>query len=831
MKIDLHCHSKYSKRPTLWLMQKLGCPESFTEPAALYQICRERGMDTVTITDHNVIDGAIEIADLPGTITGCEYTAYFPQDGCKVHVLAYGMTEKQHEEITEARENIFDLVDYFREHRIQNICAHPLFWVNDRLNIDHIEQLILLFKNWELNGDMAPEMNMAVEELVNGLTPEYIDRLSNKHGFEPHFRDPWKKNLTSGSDDHCSLNLAKSFTEIPGADTFDEFWAGLAHGHARARCTESTPQTFARSVYSITYQFYKDKMGLEKFVQKDLLLRFLDQTFQRRPDSDSAAPSRISMFFSKRRKVKQVSAGDASLISLARYEAEKLIREDPQLEAIVRDGKRHARDLDRKTFEFINQVSNRVLLQFGEHLIDRVSNAKIFDVFHSLGSAGALYLLLSPYFASFSLHMRERTWAGEVLDATLGPDRPNAKRGRPKVAHFTDTYDEVNGVARTIRQQVATAQALDKDYTVLTCFQNGRPFERGVTGFQPIGELSLPEYPEVSLLTPPFLQMLSDCYDERYTHLHAATPGPVGLAALGIARILQLPVSGTYHTAIPQYAKALTDDGFMEEAMWRYMIWFYDQMDTVYVPSQATGQELIEHGLSEAKVRVYPRGIDTERFHPSKASDILQDRWGIGQDEVTLLYVGRVSKEKNLHILAAAYRMLIERNVKARLIVVGDGPYRGAMEKKLAGTPAVFTGYVEGEELTSVYASCSAFIFPSTTDTFGNVVLEAQAAGTPVVVTNEGGPAENLIAEETGFVVAGNSVDALADGMERIATDHMFRDEMGIAARQYMEARGFARAFDQLFGMYTESAHDSAATPAAPTDFGKMSDAVRAMAL
>lgn len=829
MKIDLHCHCKHSKRPTLWLMKKLGCPESFTEPIDLYHICRERGMDMVTITDHNVIDGCLEIADLPNTFMGCEYTTYFPQDRCKVHVLAYGMTEAQHKEITEARENIFDLVRYFDDHNIKHICAHPLFWVNDRLTIDHIEQLLLLFKNWELNGDMAPKMNKIARALVNGLTPGLMGELADKHDIDPHYAEPWNKNLTCGSDDHCSLNLARAYTEVPNATNLDEFWTGVEEGLGKLRSPDATPQGFARNVYSIGYQFYKDRFGLERYIQKDLLLGFLDQAFQQRVERERRWQDKVTLFFRKRRKPKSPAA-NATLISMARYEAEKLIREDPQLEAIVKDGRTHSSDLDLTTFEFVNQVSNRVLLQFGSHLLSKAVKGQIFDIFHSIGSAGALYLLMSPYFAAYSLHTRERTWSAEVIEKILGAGAADKYAIETKVGHFTDTYDEVNGVARTLRKQLATAQSLNKPYDIVACSPEGPSFERGVARFMPVGNIRLPEYPELKLLTPPFLQMLSHCYEEGYTHLHAATPGPVGLAALGIARILQLPISGTYHTAIPQYAKFLTGDRYVEDLMWRYMVWFYDQMDIVYVPSAATGDELIDRGIAREKIKVYPRGVDTERFHPSKKSDTFETKYGIGKDEVKLFYVGRVSKEKNLHILEQAYRALIGRGVEARLIVVGDGPYRGGMESALADTPAVFTGYVEGEDLAAMYASADCLVFPSTTDTFGNVVLESQASGVPVIVTDQGGPQENLLPGETGVIVGSNSVAELADAMEMMATDHVKRRAMGKAARAYMETRSFEAAFEQLWAMYTdETVHidDDSAGEA----MEKVEEAVRAIAL
>ena len=125
MKIDLHVHSKFSKRPSQWVLQKISCPESFTDPMLVYNTAKAKGMSLVTISDHNTIDGALEIAHLPDTYISEEITSYFPEDGCKVHVLAQNITEAQHEEIQKIRKNIFDLVAYLNAENIINIIAHP----------------------------------------------------------------------------------------------------------------------------------------------------------------------------------------------------------------------------------------------------------------------------------------------------------------------------------------------------------------------------------------------------------------------------------------------------------------------------------------------------------------------------------------------------------------------------------------------------------------------------------------------------------------------------------------------------------------------------------
>jgi glycosyltransferase involved in cell wall biosynthesis len=805
MRIDLHCHSKYSKRPSLWIMQKLGCPESFTEPEALYRIARSRGMTAVTITDHNVIDGCLEIVEFPNTFISCEYTTYFPEDQCKIHVVAYDISEPEHRDLSEARENIYDLVAYLEGKEIPHACAHPLYSVNDRLSEEHVEKLVLLFKYWEWNGDRGPAINAALYDVANSLSPALVGQLVDKHGIVPDFQEPWIKRFTGGSDDHSSLNLAKVYTEVPGAENLEAFWSGVENGAARVHWDPATPRSLARSIYGIAYQFYKTKLGLERHVNRDVFLRFLDRALQTR-DEYLAEPwvARFQLFLGGRRRGRMRNA-PSGLFELCRREAEQHIRANPQLMAILQDGANHPVDMDDKWFDFVNAVADRVLVHSGRQVLDRVLNARLLGMFNALGAAGALYTMLAPYFVSFSLYAKERVFGERVRNHFLdGRRRGDPDQPQLRIAHFTDTFDEVNGVAKTLRQGLATAQALNEDYTIVTCTEERGPFQRGVHQFLSVGAVQLPEYPELRLLCPPFLQMLNHCYEEGFTSLHVATPGPVGLAGLGIARILKLPVSGTYHTSLPQYAGVLTDDSYVEDLAWRYMAWFYSQLDAVYVPSSATREELEAKGVPRDRIRVYPRGVDTERFHPEKRSSYFQERYSFEQGAVVLLYVGRVSREKDLDVLSRAYQELCRSAVRARLVITGDGPYRREMEAALSTVPALFTGYVEGEELARLYASSDVFVFPSSTDTFGNVVLEAQASGIPVIVSNAGGPRENLIPGETGLVVPAGDHQALCAAMRDLVSNEERRRDMGRAARAYAEQRSFREAFRQLYAMYAQ---------------------------
>jgi glycosyltransferase involved in cell wall biosynthesis len=369
--------------------------------------------------------------------------------------------------------------------------------------------------------------------------------------------------------------------------------------------------------------------------------------------------------------------------------------------------------------------------------------------------------------------------------------------------------------------QVREALRSDKKYTVLTCDVEDHSLEEGVRNFKPIGVYQLSVYPEQKLFYPPFLEMLNYCYEQGFTHIHSATPGPLGLAALAIARILKLPFVGTYHTALPQYARYLTDDGSIEDLMWHYIVWYYDQMDLVYVPSGATAKELTDKGVNPLKIRLFPRGVDVDRFHPCKRNGIFDGQCK-HPDGLRLLYVGRVSKEKNLEILVNVFKELEQHGHKTNLIVVGDGPYRSEMEMALQDSSCIFTGYLEGEKLAAAYASCDLFIFPSTTDTFGNVVLEAQAAGLPVVVTNCGGPQENMLPGITGLVVDGNDERGLLEALRRFIHDPHAVKVMGRAAREYMENRSFKNAFSEAWQLYAEATTTGLADFEIPRDwFGR----------
>lgn len=790
----MHVHSKYSTRPSQWVLQKIGCPESFTEPANLYSIARSRGMDLVTITDHNTINGALEIAHLPGTFISEEITTYFPEDKCKLHVLAYNITEAQHEDIQHVRENVFDLVPYLREQGIHHVLAHPLFAVNDRLTPEHFEQSLLLFDVFEENGTRDARQNLVLRDILTRLTRMDIDRLANTHKIEPYGPTPWKKGVMGGSDDHSSLNIARMHTLFPGSPTVNNVLTAIREHTTTPGGAAATPRTMAHNLYGIAYQFYRSRLGnLSHAASEHICLRFAKGALEpgaERAESNTLVERFLKLIGRGKATLHREYAQADSVQSMLLKEAGDIIVKDPEFIKIAQGKTKDILTLEREWSRFVSLAANRVLSQFADRTLNSVLGANLFDVFHSIGSAGSLYALLVPYFVGYDLFSSERKFSQTCL-SRFRQKRENRDASGLKIAHFTDTFDEINGVARTIRQQLKMVARHGKDMTVITC--GAKADVPGAVSFAPVGRFTIPEYPEIALSYPPFLDMLTHCFEQEYDCILAATPGPVGLAGLAISKILKLPFHGTYHTAFPEYVGAFTQDATLEDGCWRYMSWFYDQMQVIYAPSEATKFELSDRGIDPEKIVTYPRGVDTDRFHPAKRNGFYT-KYEI-QSRTKLLYVGRVSIEKGLDVLTDAFIKASKIRDALQLVVVGEGPYLDEMKRQLKGLPVTFTGTLKGEALAQAYASADLFVFPSATDTFGNVVLEAQASGLPVIVTDKGGPCENVLPNETGLVFPAHDADALLRCIVHMIDTPERINYMGHKARAHVENRTFDSTF------------------------------------
>jgi glycosyltransferase involved in cell wall biosynthesis len=262
-----------------------------------------------------------------------------------------------------------------------------------------------------------------------------------------------------------------------------------------------------------------------------------------------------------------------------------------------------------------------------------------------------------------------------------------------------------------------------------------------------------------------------------------------------------LPLVGSFHTDLAAYAEQLSGSSWLGRWMREYMRWPYGKCARVLVPSEHTRQLLIEAKSSPERIDVWPRGVDPVLFHPAKRSTLLREKWHVSDRRPALIYVGRVSKEKGLLQLPAISDSLHKLGVEHRLIVVGDGPLLPALRDRLPD--AVFTGALCRSAVADAFASADCFVFPSTTDTAGNVVLEAQASGLPVVVSGSGGPRENMVAGETGTVCHRDDPREWAAAIAATLLQPR-RARLSQSARQYALARTWDRAMLPLYRAYCD---------------------------
>jgi len=779
--IDMHVHSKHSGRFQLYVLQSLEVDECYTEPRAIYDTCIARGMSMVTITDHDTIAGGLEIAHLGSHVfLSEEVSARFPENGCIVHVLCYGITEAQHGELQRLRRNIYELVAYLRAEDIVHGLAHPLSVVNQRLGHELLQKSLLLFDTLEVvNGQKDPAQERMIRSLVCRVDDRTLARWSERHGIAVQPGRRWT--LTAGSDDHSGITMARAHVQFAGAPTFAGLRRALRHDEARAVGLRETSTSYAHTAWAGTMNFFRHSArhrggGRQTYVQLLDLARG-----QQLPDRVEELPPVLQRL---------VPAALEVLAAAPRVPTPRVVAEGghrPELHDEIYGLAQGA--LIGAFRACFAQIRGGIERHDPEAIIDEIPTAI------------RLALLNLPYYFGFRFYHGERRrartlWEGLAVDATPP---------RERVAVFCDTLDNVDGVAIGLRRIVAELQAAGRE-VVLCGADPGpstAPTERdGVARLPSLGTFPLPGYGEYTLAWPSLLETMR-WLDEREIDLVVpTTPGPVGFVAMLAARILGLPVLGQYHTDVAAYARRLFADRSVGNIVEAFTGWFYGTLDGVVAPTHAAARVVEGHGVQADRIEVLGRGVDTTRFDPARRDETLWRRLGLS-GENTLLYVGRLSREKNVDRLVQLVRTLAARGrVPVELAIVGDGPHAAALREAAVGLPIAFTGVLAGDALATAFASADLLVFPSTTDTFGNVVLESLASGTPALVTDRGGPAEIVHHRETGLVLPADDVDRWAAAIEGLLVDRTRLARMRDNARAYACTCAFDRVRERQWEIY-----------------------------
>ena len=830
-KVDFHLHSYASNLTDYYAANAFGIPESYSDPLKLHPMLKERGMTLITLTDHNSINGALEMlsAGLPDVFISAEMTTTFPEDGCNIHITIANVTQEQFNEADRLRKNVYEMVSYLdlqiaeegqkpAPNKIAYFMTHPLMSTQNRphgrdgsLRLEHIEKVALLCNTFEIqNGSRTRALNDFTARFLSGLTPEIIERLAGKYDLAPKGEIPWLKAFVGGSDDHAGINPGRTWTafEYEGAQpTANGLIESIRQRQSRPDGAHGGPITLAHAVLKLLYDGGKKRnfvAGNPSMLVGGSIHTLLELVFESSTDRLSDKFRQMKALLRQKllrhlRRTRDKGLG-VPFERLLELEVAELLA-SPEFRARL-DA---AKTTDDRIFIVISTLVNRVFARY----VDNLKGANTVDLVGTIKELVALVssnLFVSlPYLISFLQQASDTRIVREIR-------KSYELNERPKIALLTDTFFEINGVSLSIKRMIRESIRRDIDLTVITCLsaEDQRRYRSEpevqvlidsgrLKIFTSVANLDFPKYDGLQIHFPPLLELLRFLQEGGFTKMQISTPGTIGLAGLLAAKTLQMETAATYHTSIPEYVENYTNDISLEAFAWKYMIAFYHAVDEVLVPSRFIGKLLHKRGLRKRKILVLDRWVDVERFHPRNRTARYWSKFGLANGDalVKFIYVGRLGIEKNLQLIAAAYKQLCATKQDTHLILVGDGPYRPVLEKELAGLPVTFTGFLEGEELSRAIASADVKLFPSTTDTWGNAPLEAQASGLPVVVSDVGGPPELMVDGVTGIKIKGRDVQGLLHAMVRLM-DESTRRQMAHMARTFVEVNRVDEPFTAI---------------------------------
>jgi len=615
----MHCHSTASQLSRLGVQRSLGLPECATPPEEVYELAKRRGMDFVTITDHDTIDGCLELAGRPDCFVSEELTARFAGEPQAVHVLCYGITPGDHEWLQANSGDVEACAAYLRESEIACALAHPFYNVDAPLTRRHRRRLAELFPVWEVrNGSRAAELNMPAVI--------YIDT----HGGTG----------IGGSDDHAGVDIGRTFTEAPAAATPEEFLSHLRRGEAEAGGEQGSAAKWTHAAMALATRALtlNDAVGSDGAVDPSVMLKIAQRTI----GEGAAREGKVAS---------DIGPDDARALLEAWLRSIGLeLRGRGLLDHLQSEGFSHAA-LYRRARR-IHERRLRSAVQQGASALAGGGAATAF---------GTLFEALVP--------------AVPYVPPTvfLGAEKSklaSSRGGEPRVALIADGIEAMHGVTTTIAQIREHGVPGFEIEVVGT--------DAGVDRRLPASaELEVPFYEGMRLGVPGLPDLAETLAEGRYDLIHVTAPGPSGIAAMMLSRISGMPLVGSYHTELGAYAGLRSGDGGLEAMATAALGAFYGAPSTVLSPSPAADRSLIGLGVDQSRLGRWERGVDVSRFDPGKAAP------GEYPGEVKVLYAGRLTREKGVGLLAESFERAHRADPRLHLLLAGGGPEEGELRSRL----------------------------------------------------------------------------------------------------------------------------------------------------
>lgn len=802
LRMDMHCHDLNSDVPDELWGRILGLPETWLKTKDLLKCLKDNKADVVTITNHNNARSCWQMLDTgQDVLVGTEFTCFFPEYDLFVHVLTYGFSREEEIVLNKKRSNIYDFLRYVAANDIPVILPHPLYLYarNDKIHTALFEKLAVLFQRFEvLNGQRDQWQSVMTLDWLQSLTPKKIKAFAEKHNLNPSefgidIHQP--KVFTGGSDDHMGIFAGECGTYLYVPDL-------------KKRLETSKPSELALEAikagrmtpFGYVAEHHKLNIALlDYFTQVALNIKdpgLLRLAFHRGETTDKLACLTISNLLLEMKKRKNTqkffqaihnALRGKKVSKLLKWSSNKDYRFCIQYLDMIAQAQHETPEIFLNT---VNEVIPQLFHGLNALMVKRVKHSKkkkfpielesfstseIAKRFEIPSQFTALFLddsdsqdglgginvgkmvdnlsfpalvslmLVGTTFASTRLLYSNRKFLNEFSTFT-------GKHAHPKRAlYLTDTLRDKNGVSNSLSGKLKEIQHLNLPIDFLICHADIEP-EPHLHVVKPLTNFSMPAFGEQEFRMPDLMEIARIFCEGDYDRIVCSTEGPMAAVSIFIKYMFNVPSYFFMHTDWIDFIKHTTDLSMHErDRIRRFLRFFYKQYQGVFVLNNEhkdwlTGHEM-ELGLDKVFLTAHHTQPQLENIVPTSKRDLFPDA---NEDTPVLMYAGRLSKEKGLFDLPDIIASVRQQLPDLKVVIAGSGP--AGKELKGLLPEAVFTGWLSKEDMASLYAGLDLFVFPSTFDTFGNVVLEAFVNGMPVVAYNCKGPKDIIEHGKSGYL-------------------------------------------------------------------------------
>ena len=826
LKVDLHCHDHNSDIPDELWGRILRLPETWLKTKELVSLLKANNMDVITVTNHNNARSCWKLKDKGiDVLVAAEFTCYFPEYELFIHVLTYGFTEKQEDELNNKRKNIYEFLRYTTLNDIPVIMPHPLYFYtkNEKIDLGLFEKLAVMFQRFEvLNGQRDLWQSVLTLNWAQTLTEEKINAYAIKHKLNPkEFGvDPSKpKILTGGSDDHTGIFAGQCGTNLYVPNLKERLKSEKASALALEAIKLGNMTPFGtigeNQKLNIALLDYFSQVATK--ITDPGLLRIM---LHRGSAWDKIGCFAVSNFLLEMQKNKKAmkfftfihdALRGKKPNKLIKWKTSKNYRFCFEYLERIADSKHKSPEefvttvnqVIGELFTFLNKLMaakiEETISENKSPLLSRISTEEITRKFEVPSQLTALFfgnsvkkdnmsnvkvekllnhlsfpLLINTVLAGASVASTRVLYQNrELLNNFAGYIGKN--RHENKALYLTDTLRDKNGVSNSLSGKLKEIQKANLPIDFLVCHDEILP-EPHLHVVRPIASFCIPHYEDQEIRIPDLMQIAKIFYEGGYDRIICSTEGPMAFVSLFIQQMFNVPSYFFMHTDWIDFIKHSTDlNQYERDRVRRLLRALYNRYDGIFVLNSEHKKWLTDYEMQLAPEKVFltahhtqPRNLNLRRI---EKSDIIP---GATKQTPILFIACRISKEKGLFDLPEILGKAKQKIPDLRIVIAGQGPATNALKAQLPD--AVFLGWQNKRQLAELYLTLDLFIFPSKFDTFGNVILESFVHGMPTLAYNTKGPKDIIQHNVNGYLV--DTIDDMSDKIIEFYSNDSHRKQM-----------------------------------------------------